>query len=309
MRELSKVIKIKFISDFLYRFPGWVFRKNAILFLKEDCDIIYTYSFDILRSATDTKIEIPVVFHVHNPILPRYAPLLKKANVVIVSSQVVASHLKANFGIDSTYIPPAIDLELFERIDAKRKAKTRISMGISPEEKIVIFVGRLIPFKNCETLIKSLASVLEKIPETRLKIIGQGPLKSSLKRLANSLGLVKKIEFVGLKSREELSQIYKTSDLVVAPSFYESFSIVSLEALIAGVPLLISSGMTEFKRIFPEIDSFDPKSTQEISKKIIEYLNSKKKAKVEKNRFRQFSAKLLKTKYKELFYKLLEDKK
>lgn len=132
-----------------------------------------------------------------------------------------------SIGVNSTVIPNGID---FERIRRIKK---------SPYEYDVIFVGRLIPEKNVDVLLKTMKVVKEEIPDLRILIIGDGPEKSKLMSFASKLGLSKNVTFMGfLEDYEEVISYMKSSKVFVLPSKREGFGIVALEANASGIPVV-----------------------------------------------------------------------
>ena len=76
------------------------------------------------------------------------------------------------------------------------------------------------------------------MPNTKLVIVGRGHLKRRLMRLAKSLGVEEDVRIESSLSFAELAQLYRSSDLVVYPSFYEGQGLIPLEAMASGVPVV-----------------------------------------------------------------------
>ena len=129
-----------------------------------------------------------------------------------------------SLGVRSDFIPNGID---FDSIDKVKKADDRYD---------VIFVGRLIKEKNVNLLLKALMKVKESIPDITAVIIGDGPEKSQLKKLALELGLSKNVTFMEFReSHDEILSYMKSSKVFVLPSKREGFGIVALEANASGL--------------------------------------------------------------------------
>ena len=78
----------------------------------------------------------------------------------------------------------------------------------------------------------------KEMPDTKLVIVGRGHLKRRLMRLAKSLGVGEDVTIESSLSFAELAQLYRSSDLVVYPSFYEGQGLIPLEAMASGVPVV-----------------------------------------------------------------------
>jgi len=106
-------------------------------------------------------------------------------------------------------------------------------------ERIVFFVGRLVREKGLEVLIDAMPEVLAAHPEAKLVVAGGGWWGHLAERAAQR-GLRDKVAFAGFVSEEDLRRFYAVADAAVFPSLYEPFGIVALEAMAAGVPVVVS---------------------------------------------------------------------
>jgi D-inositol-3-phosphate glycosyltransferase len=142
-------------------------------------------------------------------------------------------------------IPPGVDVALFQPLD---RAHCREDLGIAPEEKIVLFVGRIDPIKGIDTLLEAFAMVASEMPDCRLVLVGgdldsegnpEGPLRD-VRAKGESLGLSRQVRFEGSQPQNLLPVYYNTADVVAVPSRYESFGLVAVEAMACGVPVVAS---------------------------------------------------------------------
>lgn len=124
-------------------------------------------------------------------------------------------------------VPNGIEFDLITKI---KPAK---------EKSDVIFVGRLVSYKNIDILIKSIKLIKEKNPEIKSLIIGDGPKKKTLEALAQKLNLEKNIKFLGfLENHDDVYALMKSSKVFVLPSTREGFGIVVIEANACGIPVI-----------------------------------------------------------------------
>jgi 1,4-alpha-glucan branching enzyme len=107
-------------------------------------------------------------------------------------------------------------------------------------EKSIVFLGRLVPEKGVQVLIEALPLILQKAGSVRLFIAGKGPYQSELAKLARGLGVDDQVNFVGFVNDHDRNQLLARSDVAVFPSLYEPFGIVALEAMAAGIPVVVS---------------------------------------------------------------------
>jgi glycosyltransferase involved in cell wall biosynthesis len=106
----------------------------------------------------------------------------------------------------------------------------------------VVFVGRLVDHKNADLLIQAIAQVKKDTPSISCTIVGDGPEKANLNNLIKKLGLQKNVHMVGIiEADTDLYSLLKASKMFVLPSIREGFSIVSIEANAAGIPVITTN--------------------------------------------------------------------
>jgi colanic acid/amylovoran biosynthesis glycosyltransferase len=120
--------------------------------------------------------------------------------------------------------------------------------NVSPDGQInVLSVGRLIEMKGREYAIKAVAKIIGKFPNVRYNIVGDGPLRESLKKLIHELGATDKIALLGWVSSDKLDSLYKSSHVFLHPSVkatdgnMEGQGVVLLEAMAYGLTVVATS--------------------------------------------------------------------
>jgi D-inositol-3-phosphate glycosyltransferase len=135
-------------------------------------------------------------------------------------------------------IPCGVNLKLFQPGD---RADSRRRLGIPPDRRVVLFVGRFAALKGVDALLEAAADLAQRISDLQLVLVGgDGPESAglrSLTRLTETLGLRDRVWFPGRIEQDRLPVYYSASDLLVLPSHYESFGLVVLEALACGTPV------------------------------------------------------------------------
>ena len=99
----------------------------------------------------------------------------------------------------------------------------------------LLYVGRLAPEKNLPTLMRAFTRTVAAHPNARLRLVGDGPLREELGRMAGQEGLEGKVEFLGLLPREKARELMRGSDVFVLSSRFESMSYTLLEAMASGM--------------------------------------------------------------------------
>ncbi len=104
-----------------------------------------------------------------------------------------------------------------------------------------VFVGRLIPLKQVDVILRAWARLAEKFPAARFAVVGDGPLLEDMKKLAGKLGIAAKVDFPGFVS--DLVPVYARAKIIVIASTHEGFPFVLTEAMACGlVPITTPAG-------------------------------------------------------------------
>ncbi|MDM7924198.1 MAG: glycosyltransferase [Pyrinomonadaceae bacterium] len=127
-------------------------------------------------------------------------------------------------------IPLGIDLEPYG--SNNERSSTRESIGVSDENILVGFVGRLTEIKNISMFLRSAKRASENDARLRFAIVGDGHLRERLERESESLGLAGIVQFLG--NRTDVSAVYAATDIVALTSFNEGTPLSLIEAMAAG---------------------------------------------------------------------------
>ena len=184
--------------------------------------------------AIGWAIAAPVLMTVH---LPQFAATnlvlenigIAGCNGVLVNSQEIRAELTGRHVRrgEIAVIPNGVDLARFSTSDQP------------PNPQQILFVGRLVPQKGVDVLLRAFGAVLRRHPNATLVIAGDGQQRLYLERLARFLGLRQHVSFLGWQSRDELVKLYSSSAVISVPSLYEPFGLVALEAMASGRPVVV----------------------------------------------------------------------
>ncbi len=166
---------------------------------------------------------------------------------VICCSDYMVSHVRWAFGLPEdklVMVPNGVNTEVYAgHGEDLREFRSKFAL---PEEKIVLFVGRLVYEKGVHVLVNAVPKVLEKA-NAKFIIVGNGYMKEQLSGLVKSMGLAHKVLFTGFVDDETLRKLQRCADVSVVPSLFEPFGIVALEAMAARSPVVVSDtgGLSE----------------------------------------------------------------
>ena len=166
--------------------------------------------------------------------------LTYEATEVIVNSNYMKGHVQGLFGLPFdkiSVIPNGVNLNNFSGVERDYEFRRRYAMD---NEKIILYVGRLVYEKGVQHLISAMPKILSHYNDSKLIIAGKGGMLDELRAQVNAMGLSNKVYFTGYLNQKEVQKMYKCADVAVFPSTYEPFGIVALEAMLAGVPTVVS---------------------------------------------------------------------
>ena len=178
---------------------------------------------------------------------------IRAADRIVAATLAEQSQLQFLYKADPrkiTILPPGVDTSRFYPIPPD---EARAVVGVPPNERMILYVGRIEPLKGVDTLIRAIADmrddgVLSQYPHY-LTIIGGDPDASPedmtaemvrLQALCQELGIGDLVLFLGKQNQDSLPYYYSAAEVVVMPSHYESFGMVALEAMACGTPVVAS---------------------------------------------------------------------
>jgi glycogen(starch) synthase len=165
--------------------------------------------------------------------------LVHEAWKTVCCSQYMASQVRWAYGLPEdrvVMIPNGVDTSVFEENFNRPEFRSKFA---SPDEKIVLFVGRLVHEKGVQTLINAIPKVLARV-NAKFVIVGDGGMKDFLMVQVRNMRLAHKIFFTGFLDERSLKFLYRCADVCVVPSLYEPFGITALEAMAAKTPVVVS---------------------------------------------------------------------
>jgi len=167
---------------------------------------------------------------------------------VICCSDYMISHVRWAFGLPEdklAMVPNGVNYEVYSKNENDDMTQFRRKFAL-PEEKVALFVGRLVYEKGVHVFVNSVPKVLEKV-NTKFVIVGNGYMKEQLAQLVKNMGLTHKVLFTGFVDDDTLRKLQKCADVSVVPSLFEPFGIVALEAMAAKSPVVVSDtgGLSE----------------------------------------------------------------
>lgn len=122
------------------------------------------------------------------------------------------------------------------------RAEVRHQLGIPPEHRVMLYVGRIAKEKNLGTLFEMAARAFAVDPSLRLWLVGDGPYRQACAEMARNLGIGDRVVFAGFVPREQVDKYYAAADLFVFSSITETQGLVVQEAMSYGLPAIAVAG-------------------------------------------------------------------
>lgn len=266
--ENDKGVNVYRVDNYMIHpnnFIDWIMQLNFNLIAKATeiinkeggFDVIHAHDWLVTYAAKSLKnaYDIPIVATIHateagrnsgiHDDTQRYINdtewlLTYEATEVIVNSNFMKNDLQRLFGLPYdkiNVIPNGINLNNFTGIERDYDFRRQYAMD---NEKIILYVGRLVYEKGIQHLIAAMPKILSNYHDAKLVIAGKGGMIDDLKAETSSLGLDNKVYFTGYMDSKKVQKMYKCADVAVFPSTYEPFGIVALESMLAGVPTVVS---------------------------------------------------------------------
>ncbi|MCB9746954.1 MAG: glycosyltransferase [Candidatus Omnitrophica bacterium] len=230
-------------------------------FQREEADIVHTHNFaPLIYASTAAKLAGVPCMNTRHGRADKKAPWIFWAlnkKIAAVSNDAKEQLLKNN-RIKSEKVKVVyngIDIQSMRAdLQPNEKAQLRQSLGIKADSFVIGNIGRLVREKDQATLLKAFRKISQRTKNVELLIVGDGPLKSNLLKLAKELDIQGSVKFAGF--REDIAQMLQIMDVFVLSSIMEGISLTVLEAMAAGLPVvatkvggnpeIISEGKTGF---------------------------------------------------------------
>ncbi|MDI6917288.1 MAG: glycosyltransferase family 4 protein [Thermoplasmatales archaeon] len=274
--------------------------KMLNLQVENNFDVFYIHDFQQLPIGAMLGPNVHKIFTWHIPFdsgikkswLNFIVKYLEDYEAVIMSCKKYADELeKSGFKGKVYQIYPHLDETKYLKPPASKINELCEKFGIKDDEKVILVVGRVVPVKGQDVVVKALPRILKRFKDVKLVLAGNGSFSGSMK---GGLGLMKtpvwrgvleylikdlevenNVVFTGYLPQEELNAIYERADLTVFPSLKDGFGFVPVESWLHKKTCIISkgAGISELVKENENGLLFTPKKHVELSEKIMHLLS------------------------------------
>jgi glycosyltransferase involved in cell wall biosynthesis len=245
------------LGKYLNSLQAWRALARFLRLQHQNFDLIhahFAYALGYAAARAGRRFNLPVVVTAHGSDINFYTRRTLRnwaaagftiwgvrhaSAVTVVSADLKKKVLALNVPADRiTIIPAGIRETIF--FPRGEKKSLRQQLRLAEKDVLLLFVGNLLPVKGLEFLLTAFAHVGKQRSGVKLVVVGSGKLESSLKQLAQKLGLERNLTWAGKKSHEEIPLWMNAADFLVLPSLSEGYPMVVLEALACGTPVIAS---------------------------------------------------------------------
>ncbi len=163
-----------------------------------------------------------------------FSAVFNQVKLVTTPTETGVSLIRPKLSVDAVAVSSGIDLSTFNPYGDASHIKMKYGI---PDKPVLLYVGRLDPEKRIEEIIEAVAIAAKKI-DFRFVVVGKGTRKSELEQLADKMGIQDKVIFTGFVPDEDLPYFYKLSRCFIIASIAELLSLVTLQAMASGLPVI-----------------------------------------------------------------------
>lgn len=281
-----------------YAFYNWR-TARAILDTLPDADVAYVHDFQLLQVGALLGVSAPAVFRWHIPLRPRVLnPYLRNFITRCLESYdavVVSTRRDLEGLVEAGYRGRAHQMYPYVEPPERRASTQDVQAfsdkwGLKDDTPLLLLVARMDPIKGQDRVLRALPTVLRKVPEARLLLVGDGSFTSAkgsglghpkgrkwkehLDALTASEGLQEAVGFTGYMPPQELEAAWSRADVVCVPSTVEGFGTTAIEGWMRQRPVVISRGAGASELVLDGLNGFtyDPDDVPALAGHLIELL-------------------------------------
>ena len=247
-------------------------RRVAVVYKRSVAHKIRSLNLDIIHTNTEfslgmfgklmaAALNIPVV-HTYHTLYKDYVHYISKGRMTTFSLELARMFSRSfcnnchslivptektkdvllEYNVDRPIdiIPTGIDIGPFRRkeSDEGEIRALKEKFGIGENDRVVVYVGRLAKEKNIHVVVEQMPKYISEAPNTKLLLVGDGPLKKRIKEIASAGGFLGNVVFTGEQPWSQINKFYKMGNVFISASLSETQGLTFIEAMAAGLPIV-----------------------------------------------------------------------
>lgn len=273
---------------------------REVLDLLPRSDVVFVHDFQLVQLGSMLGLSAPVVLRWHIPFQPHtWSPYFRNYMVRVVEDfdAVVVSCkrdleglLRCGYRGMARQVYPYLDLDASKPSTPQARAALQERLGFPEDAPVVVCVSRMDPIKGQDRLVQAMATVVRKVPEARLVLVGNGSFTSTggaglghpkglrwrqrLEAQVQDLRLQDHVRFTGYLAGEMLDAAWERASVVVQPSVIEGFGLTAIEAWLHGRPVVVSRGAGASELVLEGVNghTYEPDDVQALAGHILSLL-------------------------------------
>ncbi|MGD8496003.1 MAG: glycosyltransferase family 4 protein [Gemmatimonadales bacterium] len=129
-----------------------------------------------------------------------------------------------------------VDLSQYQAASPAERSASRATLGLPEDVPVAVAVARLDLVKGIDLLVEAWPGVVERVPDARLVLVGEGPMRDELTEALRAHGVLESVDFLGYRS--DVAFVLHSADVLALPSRSEGMPLAALEALASGLPVV-----------------------------------------------------------------------
>lgn len=253
----------------------------GVIAKQESCSVIHTHDWMTIPAGIEAKNQTgkPLVAHMHSLESDRSMVRLneriygiERLGMMEADHIIAVSHYTKRKIVDQYGIPEE-KISVVHNAALHFESRHKDHIMKDPSRKFVLFLGRITAQKGPDYFLEAARKVLSRNPDIHFIMAGSGDMMGQVKEKAARLEIENNVHFTGFLRGADVEKIYAMSDLYVMPSVSDPFGITALEAIMCGVPVIISSqsGVSEVLQTCPKVDFWN---TGALADRIMEILEN-----------------------------------
>lgn len=174
-------------------------------------------------------------------------------------------------------IPTGIDTAIFDQSKFSKEEilNLRKSFGLASDTPVILYLGRIAKEKSIDVILKAMPALLDRLPNAKLLLVGDGPEREILERITSDLNIKESVIFAGARPWTEIGIYYQLGTVFVSASVSETQGLTFAEAMAGGIPVVAKKDQSIEALVEDNKTGLLFEQDEDLSQKLYELLSDK----------------------------------